>query len=241
MPLTFPAHQAGVLPLKIWKPKWFDGLALVVGSGSPDLFLTLDSQPGFRAHGVSGVLAAITFTIVYSTLFRRYAADGLFGSLPDCGPLRCRSYRVLRVGRPRLLVTAFSAFVGVLNHIFIDSFTHADRFAARTLGLDHVLLTEPVPITVAKVLQYLGHTVGSVIGILLFVVVISRHHLGDWYGEDTIEECRNAPTPSNAGKTTAAIVVVGASLGAVWGLQTEVVPIFHIGLATVLSLSLIHI
>ena len=115
MPVTFPAHQAGVLPLKVWKPKWFDGLALVVGAGSPDLFLTLNHNPRFDAHGVTGVVVAVAFTIVYATLFRRYSADGLFGSLPDFGPLRCSSYRVLRVGRPRLLVTTFSAFVGVLT------------------------------------------------------------------------------------------------------------------------------
>lgn len=27
MPLTFPAHQAPVLPLKLWRPPWFDATA----------------------------------------------------------------------------------------------------------------------------------------------------------------------------------------------------------------------
>ena len=236
MPVTFPAHQAGVLPLKVWKPKWFDGLALVVGAGSPDLFLTLNHNPRFDAHGVTGVVVAVAFTIVYATLFRRYSADGLFGSLPDFGPLRCSSYRVLRVGRPRLLVTTFSAFVGVLNHIFIDSFTHAGRLGSRTLGFDHVLVDEPVTITVAKVLQYLGHTVGSLIGILLFVVVVSNRHLGEWYGQDTIERFRNAPTADHAGWITGAIVLAGVTTGLVWGWPSSPFPIFHMGLGLALSL-----
>ncbi|WP_367319789.1 DUF4184 family protein [Streptomyces sp. HUAS ZL42] len=37
MPLTFPSHAAAVMPLKIRRPHWFDGVALVVGSTVPDL------------------------------------------------------------------------------------------------------------------------------------------------------------------------------------------------------------
>ena len=36
MPATFPSHAAAVLPLKLWRPRWFDGVALVVGSMAPD-------------------------------------------------------------------------------------------------------------------------------------------------------------------------------------------------------------
>ncbi|MFF5265545.1 DUF4184 family protein [Actinomadura viridis] len=37
VPLTFPSHAAAVMPLKFWRPRWFDGVALVVGSTAPDL------------------------------------------------------------------------------------------------------------------------------------------------------------------------------------------------------------
>ena len=37
MPLTFPSHAAAVLPLKLWRPVRLDGVALVIGSTTPDL------------------------------------------------------------------------------------------------------------------------------------------------------------------------------------------------------------
>ena len=36
MPATLPSHQAAVLGLKLWRPRWFDGVALVVGAAAPD-------------------------------------------------------------------------------------------------------------------------------------------------------------------------------------------------------------
>gem|GEM_PF-5768383 len=92
----------------------------------------------FDSHHWDGIALAVPFTIIYSMLLRRYAVDGLFGSMPDFGPLRARSYRVLANGRPRLLVTAFSAFIGVASHIAIDSFTHPYRIGSNLLGLHRV-------------------------------------------------------------------------------------------------------
>ena len=37
MPATVPSHQGVVLPLKLWRPQWFDGVALAVGAASPDV------------------------------------------------------------------------------------------------------------------------------------------------------------------------------------------------------------
>lgn len=37
MPLTFPSHAAAVLPLKLLQPSRLDGVALVIGSTTPDL------------------------------------------------------------------------------------------------------------------------------------------------------------------------------------------------------------
>src|SRR4051812_19906912 len=41
VPLTILAHQAAVLPLKLARPRWFDGTALVIGSMAPDLVFVL--------------------------------------------------------------------------------------------------------------------------------------------------------------------------------------------------------
>ncbi|MDP4013047.1 MAG: DUF4184 family protein [Candidatus Nanopelagicales bacterium] len=62
MPLTFGSHQAVVLPLKMLKPRWFDGTALVIGSMAPDLF--------FLTHGTAwaGTIrdARVSVGIVFS-------------------------------------------------------------------------------------------------------------------------------------------------------------------------------
>lgn len=238
MPLTFPAHQVVVVPLKLWRPRWFDGTALVVGAGAPDLFNVLFFVDTFHSHHWSGIYTATAFSIVYAIVLRRFCADGLFGSLPDFGPLKARSYRVLAQGRPRLLVTVWSALIGVLSHVAVDSFTHSGRLGARVFGLQRVLFDGPDgPVTAAKTLQYLGHTVGSLIGVVLFVLVVSRKHLGDWYGEQVIEQARNAPVRPGAKRRTLTIVLGSMLTGAVWGLTAGVaIPVFHIGMTTVIGL-----
>jgi hypothetical protein len=49
MPLTLPTHPMAVVPLKLWRPSWFDGVALVVGSISPDLAYAADGY-GVTIH-----------------------------------------------------------------------------------------------------------------------------------------------------------------------------------------------
>ena len=233
MPLTFPAHQVAVLPLKLWKPRWFDGTALVVGAGSPDLFNAFAPIDTFDSHHVDGVLLAIPFTVLYSFILRRFAADGLFGSLPDLRPLRLRHYRVLKLGRPRLLVTSLSALMGVLSHILVDSFTHTNRWGSNLFGLNDAMFGA---VSQARLLQYLGHTIGSTVGVLLFVVAVSKRHLGDWYGIDAIVSARSAPLRDGAAQRTFNIVCASVFFGAVWGLAQGNALIFTIGFCFVMGL-----
>lgn len=57
MPLTFPSHLAPVLPLKLWRPHWFDGVALATGAVAPDvgyLFTGTRFDLGLRTHTLAG-------------------------------------------------------------------------------------------------------------------------------------------------------------------------------------------
>ncbi len=214
----------------------------MVGAGVPDLLNVLGFVDTFESHKWSGVAVAIPFTVVYSMILRRYAVDGLFGSIPDFGPLKARSYRVLQHGRPRFLVTLWSALIGVLSHVIVDSFTHTWRTGSQTVGFDNTLFTGPDgPVSIAKTLQYLGHTVGSLVGMVLFVLVVSDKHLGDWYGNDVIDEARDAPVRAGASERAKWILATSVALGTVWGLQVGWFPIFHIGFATVLGFLVIGI
>ncbi|MFT7473362.1 MAG: hypothetical protein ACI81L_000277 [Verrucomicrobiales bacterium] len=242
VPLTFPAHQTFVLPLKLWRPRWFDGTALVVGSGSPDLFNAFANFDTFDSHGWDGIAAAVPFAIIYAILLRRFAADGLFGSMPDFGPLRVKSYRVLKAGRPGFLVTALSGLIGVASHVLVDSFTHTDRFGANLFGLNRVLLEGSMgPVHAAKLLQYIGHTFGSLVGVVLFVLVVSRRHLAEWYGGEEVTHARDRAMPNAARPVAIAVLTVSVAVGAVWGWVLGTLPIFHVGFCLVLAFLVVGI
>ncbi|MEV0457031.1 DUF4184 family protein [Catellatospora methionotrophica] len=49
MPLTLPTHPVAVVPLKLWRPRWFDGVALTIGAIAPDLAFAADGY-GVTIH-----------------------------------------------------------------------------------------------------------------------------------------------------------------------------------------------
>ena len=149
MPATFPAHPAAVLPLKLWRPAWFDGVALVVGSMAPDLAYALDGSrlerpfPGLPplwevAHSLPWFLVwAVPVTVALCPLIRPSAAT-LASHLPALPPrdsasrvlaalrrLVSGTLAVLRgyafLGRgPRWYITVSSAGIGALSHVLWD-------------------------------------------------------------------------------------------------------------------------
>jgi hypothetical protein len=195
MPLTFPAHQAAVLPLKLWKPQSFDGTALVVAAAAPDLAYPLGSWLGRQSHTAIGLLVwAVPVTLVICRLLRWRVASGLFAQLPDGGPLRLRSYRSLTRRRPSLARTAVSALIGAASHVVIDGFTHGNRWGAQFFGWDAVIGELPArgQFTVARLLQYAGHTAGSALGLGMLVWIGRQRLMERWYGESVVEEDRRA-------------------------------------------------
>ncbi len=240
MPVTFPAHQAPVLMAKLVRPTWFDGTALVVAAAAPDLnaaFSPHDSA--FRSHGVEGlILFSIPFAVIYSIVLRRWCAEGLFGALPDLGPLRIRSYQVLPQRRPPLATTIASAVLGAGLHIFIDSFTHRNRWGSDLLGLNNFLF-EAIgrEFTTARVFQYLGHTVGSLIGAALFMVIASSGHLERWYGAEALAAARARPFDRPAPLRLLAAVALGQVPALLWiTFVASEAAIFMVGLCFTLSL-----
>ena len=193
MPLTFPAHQSFVIGLKMKWPRGVDATALCIGAAMPDLAYPLGDWLNRQSHAFIGVVVwAIPVTLVAAALVRWRAGAGIFAHVPDLGPLRLRSYQVLSLRRPPLLVTLVSAVVGAGSHVVIDAFTHRSRWGAQWLGLDRVVGTVPIrgEFTWARVLQYLGHTVGSVAFVLVIVWIASRGRLGQWYGPEAVDRVR---------------------------------------------------
>ena len=131
MPFTFLAHQAPVLPLKLWRPRWFSGAALAIGSMAPDFDKFLDGPDASRyGHTLAGqVVYCLPLSLAIYWLLTRVAAPPLARFLPDLGPFHLRDYAAsLAAARPRgeWWLVAVSVLVGSVSHVAFDGFTHAD-------------------------------------------------------------------------------------------------------------------
>ena len=220
MPLTFPAHQAVVLPIKLRWPDRTDATAMCVGAAAPDLLYPV-AGIGASSHSITGVLiGAVPLTLAICWLLRRRSALGVFANLPDAGPFRLHSYRVITLRRPGARTTLLSALLGVLSHVAIDAFTHSGRWGSDLLGLDEVLFTAPLrgAMTGARVLQYLGHSLGSLIAIGLFFYIGRSRRLEQWYGEAAVTAARSF-TIALASRVRFWIVLVSVALLVTGGLS----------------------
>ncbi|MFC4040145.1 DUF4184 family protein [Dactylosporangium siamense] len=163
MPLTFPTHPAAVLPLKLWRPRWFDEIALVIGSTAPDLAYALDGSglPVWPlSHQVLGlVLWCLPVTLAATWLIRR-VTPVVAAHLPTWRPLALADYGAIGRFRPGWRVVVSSALIGAASHLALDR------------------LEAVVPVS-----EYVMHVLGAA-GLLAVVVVIGRGRLvRQWHGE----------------------------------------------------------
>ncbi|MER7005560.1 DUF4184 family protein [Dactylosporangium sp. NPDC000555] len=127
MPSTLPTHPLAVLPLKLWRPRWFDGVALATGACAPDYAYALDGT-GVRIH--SHTVAAVVWwslpcAVATAWLIRR-GAPVVAAHLPGW----LREYGVLGRVRHAWFVTALSAVLGAASHLLWDLVTHPGPVAA---------------------------------------------------------------------------------------------------------------
>ncbi|MDG6106677.1 DUF4184 family protein [Dactylosporangium aurantiacum] len=172
MPLTFPTHPAAVLPLKLWRPRWFDEIALVIGAMAPDLAYTLDGSglPVWPlSHQVAGlVLWCLPVTLAAAWLVRR-VTPVVAAHLPAGGPFALTDYGALGRHRPHPVVVLTSALLGAASHLALDR------------------LETVVPPSV-----YVMHVLGFA-GLLGTVTVIGRRRLlRAWHGDPPVVRRRPA-------------------------------------------------
>lgn len=218
VPVTAPAHQAFALPLKLRWPDRFDATALCIGAAAPDIAFGFAPWIGWRNHDLEGLLFfCIPFTVLAASILRYRGAKRLFPYLPDLGPLQLRSYAVIGERRPRPIVTLTSAFIGATNHIVVDAFTHQGRWGSTFFGLDAGAGALPIRggMTLARWLQYLGHSVGSVVGLVLFVAVTSGGLLSRWYGKRAVRDARRVQ-PTRRQRLVVTVEAVAISAGCLW-------------------------
>ncbi|MFF5229900.1 DUF4184 family protein [Dactylosporangium sp. NPDC000521] len=168
MPLTLPTHPAAVLPLKVWRPRWFDGVALVTGSVAPDLAYALDGSglPVWPlSHQPAGLVAWCLPAAVAVAWLTRRAAPVLAAHLPAAG-----DYGVLGSHRPAWPVTVSSALLGAASHLALDRLEFAVPWS-----------------------EYVMHVLGAA-GLAAVVLSIRRGRLlRRWHGDPP--PCRRRPLP----------------------------------------------
>ena len=187
MPLTFPSHAAAIVPLKLWRPAWFDGVALVVGSAAPDFPYALQPYVTIRAH-VWWALAwfCVPVTMAVASLIRSVAAD-VAGRLPGYW----RDYAVLKTQTHPWYVTVACAYLAAVTHRLWDLVTHAsiDQGNIRYAWLsDTAFAGQPW----WRVLHYGSTVLGGI------AVAFAIHHVGRngllrrWHPERP-DESSNSP------------------------------------------------
>jgi hypothetical protein len=166
VPLTFPSHQGFVLPLKLWRPRWFDGVALGVGAAAPDVAYALDGSglPVWPlSHQLRGlVLWCLPVSLLLCWLLRR-ASTIVAAHLPAV----LRDYGVLARHRPPLRLTVSSALIGAASHLVTDR------------------LFDPMDAG-----EWLAHLGGAAVTVAVCVEIGRRHLLRAWHGPAPVRSAR---------------------------------------------------
>lgn len=185
MPATFPAHTAAVLGLKLWRPRRFDGVALVVGSTAPDLVYPLAGIVALPdTHSPAALLwFCLPVTLLVTWLIRR-AAPTVAAHLPRrpaC--LALRDYAVLGRVRHPWPVTAWSALLGGASHVVWDGLTHDPRGDWLSTRLAALQRDELFGLPWWTVVDQGSTLLGSLAVLAAAVHVGRRRRLREWYGE----------------------------------------------------------
>jgi hypothetical protein len=219
MPVTWFAHQAPVIGLKLLRPRWFDATALCVGSMVPDLLYSISAYVSIDTHKApSAYTYGVPIGLALTVIVRWVLASVGSAQLPDLGQFRLRSFAVLSRRRPPFLITLTSMMIGIFSHISLDWFTHPGRPGVRLLRYDDVSVTlfgrtEPL----ASVFQLVGHVVGLLIAVLLLWEIGRKRLLDEWYGADQVELARQW-TPSTPQRVMFwGAIGTGTIVGAIWG------------------------
>jgi hypothetical protein len=228
MPFTFLPHQAAVLPLKLARPRWFSGTALVFGSMAPDLpYFIFGRSLRDLGHSLPGqLLFCLPAALFLTWVFRRWLARPLALHLPEGGEYHLREYHLLGGGMDGRYAAfaAPSALVGSLSHIVWDSFTHASGWAARHLEFPLWPVAEIGGHTLHayQLMQHGSTLVGGAATLWMLRTIGRRRLLREWAGE--VRECELGATPASRRALLGSLLVAVAAGPLIGILENEVVP-----------------
>lgn len=190
MPFTYLAHQIVVLPLKNWRPRWFSGTALAIGSMVPDLEYLRDAShlPTRLGHSLKGQftyclpitlgLFFITTELVVRPLARRLPRGGKWNL--DEFALVSLPIRSLR----DFARVVLSALIGSFSHMVLDGFTHHHMWPARALYPDASLTLLGHAMPLALLFQYVASIIGAWVGLYWAFRMLQSRAFRRWSATD---------------------------------------------------------
>lgn len=218
MPATIPSHQAAVVGLKLWRPRWFDGVALVVGAAAPDAaYAVTGLGVDIRSHAWHALFwFNLPLTVAVAALIRR-ASPYVVAHLPSGGRLRVRDYGVLASVHHPLVITVCSALLAALSHQLWDSITHPYLLIGHPFyGPDtylpamHAMAFAGLPWW--RVIHLGSELLGCVVSVAVAVRIGHRRLLVAWHGPAPIVPRRPVLFWSVAGAVCAALLAAATAL-----------------------------
>lgn len=165
MPFTL-SHAAVAIAAK---PLRLPLAPFAIGAMSPDLpYFIGVRQFGDVTHSWIGVVLVVPLALLLSFLWR----TAIRPAARDLSPAAVRARWQLTHHRRRPTVAACAAFIGVVSHIVLDSFTHPGRWGTELIP---GLTTDIGPFPGYKWAQYGG----GVLGLLLIGFVLWRWWMSD--------------------------------------------------------------
>ncbi len=139
MPPAIFSHQGLILPLKMRSPKKFDGTALCVGAGMPDLMvlvtkITNNEYYHYINHSLLAFSWLIPLTVLFTILLSRYVLPFISKKLPKSGIINkigvyfgIDDFYLLekkQFTKTWFGIAFYSAFIGIASHLMMDLLGH---------------------------------------------------------------------------------------------------------------------
>lgn len=168
MPFTF-SHPAIILPLKYLPRKWFSLTGLIVGSLTPDFeyFIRMKVQSNY-SHTTYGIFwFDLPLAISLCFIFHNIVRDDLFKNLPKNIQPRILAYTEFNWNnyfKRNWIVIIISTLIGIVSHLFWDSFTHDNGYFVNKISVlrDSLFLFDK-EIPILKIAQHLSTLIGGII------------------------------------------------------------------------------
>jgi len=171
MPFTF-SHPAIVLPLKYLPPKWISWTGLIIGSMTPDFeyFIRMKIQSHY-SHTIRGLWFDIALGILLTFIYHNLVRNSLFDNLPRILRGRFEQFRHFNWNenfKRNWPVIIISITIGVVSHLFWDSFTHTEGHFARDIPfLTYQFKMFGLWVSRAEILQHTSTLAGAFIIVLV--------------------------------------------------------------------------